>query len=70
MASVVWQCRQLMPDGPDVEQRGLGRRIHEEVQIAFLGIAALGDRAEDAGVGGVVPGHDLADREAVQRQGL
>jgi hypothetical protein len=44
------QLQQFMPDRPDVEHRHVRSRVNQEVKIAFPGVIAASDRAEDAGI--------------------
>lgn len=55
-----------MPDRPDIEQRGFGRDIDEDVEVTALLVLPMENGAEDTRIAGAVGLDDAADRGTVQ----
>ncbi len=54
-----------MTDGAYIEQRGIRRRIDQQIQVTVFRIATLKYRTEHAGIAGAMALHNPTDRFAV-----
>ena len=61
--------QQLVPNGADIEQRGVCGRIGKDVQVTALDIRSMCDGAKNARIPRVVRGHHTRDNVAMSLQG-
>jgi hypothetical protein len=56
---------QFVPNGTDVEQRGVRSRINKDVEVTTFNICSQSDRAKNACIPSVVRDHHPADGVAM-----